>query len=55
MTHLSKQARGVQAASWIEEDGCGVIFSRDEESDDEYLLICVTLRSRTTEDHTSRR
>jgi hypothetical protein len=23
----------------MEEDGCGVVFSRDEESDDEYLLI----------------
>jgi hypothetical protein len=23
----------------MEEDGCGVIFSRDEESDEEYLLI----------------
>lgn len=24
---------------WLEEDGCGVLFSRSEDSDDEYFLI----------------
>jgi hypothetical protein len=39
MANRSKQVRGEHVSSWMEEDGCGVVFSRDEESDDEYLLI----------------
>lgn len=39
MAHQRKHVRGKHVSSWLEEHGCGVVFSRDEESDDEYLLI----------------
>lgn len=39
MRHASKLVRAGQVSSWMEELGCGVLFSRDEETDDEYLLV----------------
>jgi hypothetical protein len=39
MAHRSKHVRGEHVSSWLEEDGCGAVFARDEDSDDEYLLI----------------
>ena len=39
MAHPAKQVRAAHLSSWMEESGCGVLFSRDEDTDDEYLLI----------------
>ena len=39
MAHATKLVRAGHVSSWMEELGCGVLFSRDEESDDEYLLV----------------
>jgi hypothetical protein len=39
MAPATKFVRAEHVSSWMEELGCGVIFSRDEETDDEYLLV----------------
>src|SRR2546423_4026301 len=39
MAHPAKQVRAAHLSSWMEELGFGVLFSRDEDTDDEYLLI----------------
>jgi hypothetical protein len=35
----AKQVRAAHVSSWMEELGCGILFSRDHDTDDEYLLI----------------
>lgn len=39
IAQVTKLVRAEQVSSWMEELGCGALFSRDEENDDEYLLI----------------